>query len=170
MIPVDKIREVIGPGGKVINEIIDKTGVQIDIEQDGRVMVTSSDAAGMAQALTIIKNIVREVEAGETFTGKVVRIEDFGAFVNLLPNKDGLVHVSEIDWRRIDRPSDVLKIGDEVKVLVKEIDQMGRVNLSMKALKPKPEGYVEQPREDRGPRPSRPGGFGGGRPGGRPRY
>ncbi len=168
-IPVDKIREVIGPGGKVINEIIDKTGVQIDIEQDGRVMVTSNDAAGMTAALTMIKNIVREVEAGEIFLGKVVRIEDFGAFVNLLPNKDGLVHVSEIDWRRIDRPSDVLKIGDEVKVLVKEIDNLGRVNLSMKALKPKPEGYVEAPREDRGPRPQRPGGFGGGRPQ-RPRH
>lgn len=159
-IPVDKIREVIGPGGKVINGIIDETGVQIDIEQDGRVMITSDDAEGMRKAVEMVKNIVREVEAGETFHGKVVRLEDFGAFVNLLPNKDGLVHVSEIDYKRIERPSDVLKIGDEVDVIVKEIDNLGRVNLSMKALKPKPEGYVEPPprppREDRGPRGPRP--------------
>ncbi len=167
MIDPDKIREVIGPGGKMINKIIAETGVSIDIEDDGRVNVTSTDAVGMEKAVNWIKDIVREVMPGETFEGTVVRLEDFGAFVQVLPGKDGLVHVSEIAWARTNKPSDVLKIGDKVKVLVKEIDNLGRVNLSMKALLPKPEGY--QPPSggfDRGPRRGgndRSGGFGGGR-------
>jgi polyribonucleotide nucleotidyltransferase len=153
MINPDKIRDVIGPGGKVINKIIDETGVQIDIEQDGRVMVTSSDSLGMNNAIKMIENLTHEVTAGEEYEGKVSRLEDFGAFVEILPGKDGLVHVSEIAWERTNKPSEVLKLGDTVKVVVKEIDNLGRVNLSMKALLPKPEGYVEQPpREDRGPR------------------
>jgi polyribonucleotide nucleotidyltransferase len=141
----EKIRDVIGPGGKVINKIIDDTGVQIDIEQDGRVMVTSSDAEGMKKAIAMIEALTHEVTAGEQYEGAVVRLEDFGAFVNILPGKDGLVHVSEISWARVNRPSDVLKIGDKVKVKVKEIDNLGRVNLTIKELLPKPEGYVEQP-------------------------
>lgn len=157
----EKIREVIGPGGKVINAIIDETGVQIDIEQDGRVMVTSNDSEGMAKAIEMIQNIVREPEAGEEFEGKVVRLEDFGAFVNILPGKDGLVHVSEIAWERVEKPGDVLKMGDTVKVKVKEIDNLGRINLSMKVLKPKPEGY-----QDRPPRNDRGGGSRGGHRGG----
>ncbi len=161
----DKIRDVIGPGGKVINKIIDETGVQIDIEQDGRVMVTSSDSDGMSKAVKMIEDLTHEVTAGEEYEGKVSRLEDFGAFVEILPGKDGLVHVSEIAWERTNKPSDVLKLGDAVKVVVKEIDNLGRVNLSMKALLPKPEGYVEQPpRDDRGPRRggSDRGGFRGG--------
>ncbi len=140
----EKIRDVIGPGGKVINKIIDDTGVQIDIEQDGRVMVTSSDAEGMKQAIETITALTKEVEAGEIYDGTVVRLEDFGAFVQILPNKDGLVHVSEIAWARTNKPSDVLKLGDKVKVKVKEIDNLGRVNLSMKALLPKPEVHEER--------------------------
>lgn len=155
----DKIRDVIGPGGKVINKIIDDTGVQIDIEQDGRVMITSSDAVGMQKAIDTVKAITHEVTAGEIYEGTVVRLEDFGAFINILPGQDGLVHVSEIAWARTNKPSDVLKINDKVKVLVKEIDNLGRVNLSMKALLPKPEGYVDRPPMDRSPR--RTGGFGG---------
>jgi polyribonucleotide nucleotidyltransferase len=151
----EKIRDVIGPGGKVINKIIDDTGVQIDIEQDGRVMVTSSDAEGMKKAIAMIEALTHEVTAGEQYEGAVVRLEDFGAFVNILPGKDGLVHVSEISWARVNRPSDVLKIGDKVKVKVKEIDNLGRVNLTIKELLPKPEGYVEQP-------PRAPSNFGGG--------
>ena len=139
----DKIRDVIGPGGKVINKIIADTGVQIDIEQDGRVMVTSNDSEGMKKAVAIIEQLTHEIQAGELYDGTVVRLEDFGAFVNVLPGKDGLVHVSEISWARVGRPSDVLKIGDKVKVKVKEIDNLGRVNLTMKELMPKPEGYVE---------------------------
>ena len=155
----EKIRDVIGPGGKVINKIIEDTGVQIDIEQDGRVMITSNDADGMAEAVKRVELIVKEVEAGEVYDGKVVRLEDFGAFVNILPGKDGLVHVSEIAWERTNKPGDVLNLGDKVKVKVKEIDNLGRVNLSMKALLPKPEGYVEQP-----PRERRDNNRGGGRP------
>lgn len=147
----EKIREVIGPGGKVINKIIDETGVSIDIEDDGRVMITSTDAAMAKKAVDWVQSIVKEPEVGEVYEGKVVRLEDFGAFVEILPGKDGMVHVSEIDWRRVEKPSDVLNLGDTVKVKVKEIDNLGRVNLSMKVLKEKPEGYVEQPPRERRP-------------------
>lgn len=145
----DKIGDLIGPGGKTIKKITEDTGVSIDIEQDGRVMITSNDAEAMAKAIKIVNAITHEVEAGEVYEGEVVRLEDFGAFINILPGKDGLVHVSEIAWARTNKPGDVLNLGDKVKVIVKEIDNMGRVNLSMKALLPKPEGYQEMP-----PRPS----------------
>ncbi len=155
----EKIREVIGPGGKIINKIIDETGVQIDIEQDGRVMITSSDKEGMAAAIKMVQDIVKEVQAGELYEGAVVRLEDFGAFVQVLPNKDGLVHVSEISWDRVGKPSDVLKLGQIVKVKVKEIDNLGRVNLTMKELTEKPAGWVAPAMS---PRPT--GGSGGSRP------
>jgi polyribonucleotide nucleotidyltransferase len=161
MINPDKIRDVIGPGGKMINKIIAETGVAIDIEDDGRVCVTSNDSVGMEKAVQWIKDLVREVAAGEIFEGTVVRLEDFGAFVNVLPGQDGLVHVSEIAWERTNKPSDVLKIGDKVRVIVKEIDSLGRINLSIKALLEKPSGYVDRPPMDRG-------GDRGGRSGGRP--
>jgi len=128
----DKIREVIGTGGKIINEIIDTHEVQIDIEDDGLVMVCGVNAEGVEKAVAWIKDIVREIEAGEKFTGKVVRMLDFGAFVELLPGKDGMVHVSEMAPYRINKPSDFLKEGDIITVLVKEIDDKGRVNLTMK--------------------------------------
>ncbi|MBF8281026.1 MAG: polyribonucleotide nucleotidyltransferase, polyribonucleotide nucleotidyltransferase [Candidatus Magasanikbacteria bacterium] len=172
-IPIDKIREVIGPGGKIINGIIAETGVQIDIEQDGMVSVTSVNAEGLDKAVQMIKDIIRTVEPGEIFEGTVVRIEDFGAFVQVLPNQDGLVHVSEMDWERVRHPSDLVKLGDKVKVIVREIDEKGRINLSMRQLKPQPEGWTPPP-----PMPRGPGGFGGprrgpngpGGRGGRPRY
>jgi polyribonucleotide nucleotidyltransferase len=161
----DKIRDVIGPGGKMINKIIDETGVSIDIEDDGRVYITSNDAVGMEKAVKWVEQLTHEVTAGEIYEGSVVRLEDFGAFINILPGQDGLVHVSEIAWSRTNRPSDVLNMGDKVKVKVKEIDNLGRVNLSIKALLPMPEGFVEDHSFDR-PRPQR--GFGGGnRSGGR---
>ncbi|KKW42801.1 MAG: Polyribonucleotide nucleotidyltransferase [Candidatus Magasanikbacteria bacterium GW2011_GWA2_56_11] len=162
MIDPEKIRDVIGPGGKIINKIIDETGVQIDIEQDGRVMITSNDSEGMKRAIKMVQDLTKEVAPGEIYDGTVVRLEDFGAFVQILPNKDGLVHVSEISWERVGRPSDVLKMGDKVQVKVREIDNLGRVNLTMKELKPKPEGWTP-PTFDRGPRP------GGGKPFGGPR-
>ena len=163
MINPDKIRDVIGPGGKMINKIIAETGVSIDIEDDGRVCVTSSDSVGMEKAVNWVKELTHEVVAGELYDGTVVRLEDFGAFVNILPGQDGLVHVSEIDWRHIGRPSDVLHLGDKVKLVVREIDSMGRVNLSMKQLIPKPEGYVDNsPFNARPPRRD----FGGGGRGG----
>ena len=131
----DKIREVIGPGGKIINEIIDTHEVQIDIEDDGLVMVCGVNAEGVTKAVAWIKDIVREIEAGEKFTGKVVRMLDFGAFVELLPGKDGMVHVSEMAPYRVNKPSDFLKEGQMITVVVKEVDDKGRVNLTMKGLK-----------------------------------
>ncbi len=131
-IPVDKIRDVIGPGGKVINEIIDETGASIDIEQTGIVSVASANETGLNRAIEIIKSITKEVEAGEIYTGKVVKIMDFGAFISLTPNKDGMVHISQItDKERVEDIRKYLNEGDEVRVKVKEIDKMGRVNLTM---------------------------------------
>jgi polyribonucleotide nucleotidyltransferase len=130
----DKIRDVIGSGGKIINKIIDETGVKIDIEQDGTVFIASSDAAANERAKQIIEGIVREVVVGEIYLGTVKRIEKFGAFVEILPNKDGLVHISQISTERVAKVEDVLKIGDQITVKVTEIDQQGRVNLSRKAV------------------------------------
>lgn len=132
----EKIREVIGPGGKVINEIIAETKVEIDIEDSGLVMVTSVSAENMKRAVDWIKQIVREVEVGEVFTGKVTRIMDFGAFVEILPKQEGLVHISELAPERVPTVGDVVKVGDTVNVKVIEIDAMGRVNLSMKRARP----------------------------------
>jgi len=152
----EKIGDVIGPGGKTIKKIVEDTGAQIDIEQDGRVLITTADGEAMEKAKEMVLLIVKEVEAGEIYDGKVVRLENFGAFVELLPGKDGLVHVSEIAWERVNEPKDVLKLGDTVKVLVKEIDNLGRVNLSMKALLPRPERPEGEERRERAPRPNGP--------------
>ncbi len=130
----EKIGEVIGSGGKVINEIIDACGVTIDIDDDGLVMVCGTDAEGVTKALDWINNIVREFQPGETFTGKVVRMLDFGAFIELTPGRDGMVHVSEMAPYRVSSPSDFFAVGDEVTVKIKEIDEKGRVNLTMKGL------------------------------------
>ncbi|MDD3498365.1 MAG: polyribonucleotide nucleotidyltransferase [Candidatus Moranbacteria bacterium] len=129
----DKIRDVIGPGGKVINEIIDETGVQIDIEDDGSVFITSPDQASAKKAEEWIKNITREVKAGEIFKVRIVKIMDFGAFAEILPGQDGLIHISELADRRVDKVEDIVKVGDIVTVKVKEIDKNGRISLSMKA-------------------------------------
>ncbi|MDX1921702.1 MAG: polyribonucleotide nucleotidyltransferase [Alphaproteobacteria bacterium] len=133
-IPVDKIREVIGSGGKVIREITEKTGVKIDIEDDGRVMIASNDEAKAKAALNWIKGIVAEPEAGVIYEGKVVKIMDFGAFVNFLGSKDGLVHISELANQRVAKVSDVVKEGDMVKVKCLGTDDRGKVRLSMKAV------------------------------------
>ncbi|SFB43064.1 polyribonucleotide nucleotidyltransferase [Cohnella sp. OV330] len=130
----DKIRDVIGSGGKIINKIIEETGVKIDIEQDGTVYIASSDAAANDKARSIIEGIVREVIVGETYLGTVKRIEKFGAFVEILPGKDGLVHISQLSTERVAKVEDAVAIGDKIMVKVTEIDNMGRVNLSRKAL------------------------------------
>ncbi|WP_163530644.1 polyribonucleotide nucleotidyltransferase [Halobacillus ihumii] len=130
----DKIRDVIGPSGKQINQIIDDTGVKIDIEQDGTVFISSTDAEMNKVAKKIIEDIVREVEAGEVYDGKVKRIEKFGAFVELFKGKEGLVHISELAEERIGKVEDVVSLGDTIKVKVKEIDKQGRINLSRKAI------------------------------------
>ncbi|MCS4486304.1 polyribonucleotide nucleotidyltransferase [Staphylococcus americanisciuri] len=130
----EKIRDVIGPGGKQINEIIDATGVKLDIEQDGTVYIGSVDQAMIDQARAWIESIVREAEVGQVYDAKVKRIEKFGAFVELFPGKDALVHISQISKERIDKVEDKLAIGDTLKVKVTEIDKQGRVNASHKVL------------------------------------
>jgi len=132
-----KIRDVIGSGGKVINKIIDETGVKIDIQDDGRVFIASVDTASGNRAKEIIENIVREVEIGEVFTGTVVRIMNFGAFVSIPGDKDGLIHISKLANERVNAVEDVVNIGDKVLVKVMEIDGQGRINLSRKAMLPK---------------------------------
>jgi polyribonucleotide nucleotidyltransferase len=130
----DKIRDVIGSGGKIINKIIEDTGVKIDIEQDGSVYISSTDEAANRKAQKIIEGIVKEVQVGDIYTGTVKRIEKFGAFVEILPNKDGLIHISQLANERVVKVEDVVNIGDQVVVKVTEIDNMGRINLSRKAL------------------------------------
>lgn len=139
MIHPDKIRDVIGPGGKIIKKIVEETGVKIDIEDDGRVSIMSADAEASEKALQIIKNLTKEVEVGEVYLGKVVRITDFGAFVEVLPGKDGLVHISQLALERVKKVEDVVKVGDEIMVKCIEIDKQGRVNLSRKVLLSKEE-------------------------------
>jgi polyribonucleotide nucleotidyltransferase len=142
----DRIRDVIGSGGKIINEIIAQCNVQIDIEDDGLVMITSVNPEGMTKAVEWVKQLTREVKVGEVFTGPVTRILDFGAFVEISPKQEGMVHISEIAPERINKVTDVLKVGDLATVKVIEIDSMGRINLSIKRAAP---GYVEQPGDAR---------------------
>ncbi|HHH12529.1 MAG TPA: polyribonucleotide nucleotidyltransferase, partial [Candidatus Moranbacteria bacterium] len=130
----EKIRDVIGPGGKVINEIIDATGVAIDIEDDGSVFITSTDAASAKKATEWIRNITREVAVGEKFVGRVVKIMNFGAFVELLPGQDGLVHISEFEKKGVRRMDDVIAPGAMIEVLVREIDSQGRISLALVSL------------------------------------
>ena len=125
----EKIREVIGPGGKMINKIIAETGVKIDIEDDGRVFISTPDADAAAKARKIIEGIAKDIEVGEVYVGKVVGIKDFGAFVELLPGKDGMIHISKLDNKRVEKVEDVVNIGDEIEVKVSEIDAQGRINL-----------------------------------------
>lgn len=129
-----KIKDVIGKGGDTINGIIDETGVKIDIDQDGKVSIASADAEMIKKAIKIIENLTKEVKVGEVYLGKVVRIEKFGAFVNLIKGKDGLVHISQLANDRVNKVEDVVKLGDEILVKVTEIDKQGRVNLSRKAM------------------------------------
>ena len=131
-IKVDKIKDVIGTGGKTINKIIEETGVKIDIQEDGQVFIYSSEESQAKRAKEIIEDMVREIEEGQVYTGKVIKIMNFGAFVDLGAGKEGLVHISKISKERIKNIEDVLHVGDTVKVKVIEIDDQGRINLSMK--------------------------------------
>lgn len=154
----DKIRTVIGSGGKTINEIIAATNVKIDIEDDGLVMITSTEASGAEKAEQWIKDLIREVKVGEEFRGKVVRIMEFGAFVELLPGKDGMVHVSKLKADRVEKVEDVVKVGDVLDVVVSEIDSQGRINLITKEALAAGKTGERPPRSggprggDRGPR------------------
>ena len=144
MIDPDKIREVIGTGGKVINAIIDECDkVKIDIEDDGKVVIYHTDAKAIAKAKQMIQDIVREAKVGEIFEGAITRIENYGIFVNLFGNCEGLCHVSKLRWERVENPNDLYKVGDVVRVVVDAIDESGKVSCSIRDLMQKPEGYVE---------------------------
>lgn len=152
MIQIDpnKIKAVIGKGGDTINAIIDETGVKIDIDQDGKVSIASEDAAMIKRAMEIIEELVKEAKVGEVYEAKVVRVEKFGAFVNLFKGKDALVHISQLAHERVANTEDVVKEGDVIKVKITEIDKQGRVNASRKELMPKPEVKpVEKPEESK---------------------
>jgi len=146
-VPIDKIRDVIGSGGKVIRDIIAQTGCKIDINDDGKIHVASSDSIASEKALKMIEDIVAQVEVGNVYKGTVRKIVEFGAFVNVLPNQDGLLHISEIDHTRVQRISDYYKEGDEVEVKVLEVDKFGKIRLSRKALLPLPQASEEAKKE-----------------------
>ena len=135
----EKIRDVIGAGGKVINKIIADTGVKIDIKEDGTVFVSSADHDGVNEAIRIIEGLTKEVQAGEVYLGKVTKIAAFGAFIEILPNKEGLCHISKLDKKRVEKVEDVVSVGDEILVKVTEIDSQGRINLSRKDALPQDE-------------------------------
>ena len=170
-VPVDKIREVIGSGGKVINKIIADTGAQININDDGMVYISTPDLEKAEKAKMIINGIVADPEVGTEYDGTVTRLMDFGAFVEFLPGKEGLVHISKMAWNRVEKVEDVLHEGDKVHVKLIEIDSQGRLNLSIRDCLPKPEGYVEEEPRRREGRPNRErrGGFAG-RNGGRKNF
>jgi polyribonucleotide nucleotidyltransferase len=158
-VPIDKIREIIGSGGKVIKDIVAKSGAKVDINDEGVINIATNDQAACDRALQMINDIIAEAEVGKTYKGKVKKIVEFGAFVGILPSLDGLLHVSEIAHERVNNVNDYLKEGDEVEVKVLEVDRMGKVRLSRKALLPPPAGGAQAVGGDRGPRPT-----GGGRP------
>ncbi len=160
-IPVDKIGAVIGPGGKVIRSIQDETGVKIDIGEDGSVFIASSDGESAKRARERVEALTESAVAGRIYTGKVVRITEFGAFVEILPNLDGLVHISQLDSQRVEKVEDIVRLGDEITVMVTDIDSQGKIRLSRQAVL---EGWTleEAAERDRG-RSSKPSGQRGGR-------
>ncbi|MDO9573366.1 MAG: polyribonucleotide nucleotidyltransferase, partial [Candidatus Contubernalis sp.] len=167
----DKIREVIGPGGKIINKIVSETGVKIDIENDGTIYVAAFDQEGGTKAREMIEALTKDVEAGVVYMGKVTRVEKYGAFMEVLPGKEGLCHISQLDLNRVGKTEDVVNVGDELLVKVLDVDDRGRINLSRKAAMPGYDAAIhDKPREDRrsGGRPDgRSGGRSGGGSGGR---
>ena len=162
----DNIRDVIGPGGKTIRAIQEETGARINIEDDGRVEIATADEAAAAKAVQIIEGLTRQPQIGEIFEGTVKRVEPYGAFVEILPNRDGLLHISELAYERTREVTDVIKLGDKIKVKIIGIDGSDRIKLSHRALLPVPEGFNAEAAEGEGERPRRPHGD---RPGGRGR-
>jgi len=160
-IPKDKIREVIGTGGKVIREIVAETGAKVDIDDDGTIKIASADLSQIEAARNWIRGIVAEPEPGTIYTGKVASIVDFGAFVTFMPGKDGLVHVSEIKNERVENVRDALSEGQEVKVKLLEVDQRGKVRLSMRLVDQETGEELPDTRPPREPRGDREGGGGG---------
>ena len=164
----DKIKDVIGPGGKIINKIIADTGVKIDIENDGRVFIASPDGEGAEKARKMVEALTKDVVVGETYMGTVTRLMNFGAFVAVLPGKEGLVHISQLAPGRVERVEDAVKVGDEIMVKVVEIDSQGRINLSRKAVLGggSDEEYVPRPPRGNGAFGAGAGASGGDRGGG----
>jgi polyribonucleotide nucleotidyltransferase len=175
----DKIREVIGPGGKMVRAIQSETGTTIELEDDGTVRITGAKAEGRDRARAMIEGLTKEPEVGEVYDGKVTRIMSIGAFVEYLPGKEGLVRMGELSTDRVNRVEDVVNVGDKVKVKVAEVDRMGRVNLSIRAVSEAGDGYASRQSAERdryrdrdergGPQRGGPGGGGGFRRGGPPR-
>jgi polyribonucleotide nucleotidyltransferase len=164
-IPTEKIGAVIGPGGKMIRSIQEETGAKVDISEDGTVFIASADGDSAQKARERIEALTESAVLGRIYTGKVVRVTDFGAFVEILPNMDGMVHISQLDSQRVNKVEDVVRLGDEITVMVTDIDDQGKIRLSRQAVL---EGWtVEEAAEHDRPR-SKPGGGrpGGGRPGG----
>jgi polyribonucleotide nucleotidyltransferase len=161
-IPVDKIGAVIGPGGKMIRSIQEETGAKIDIGEDGSVFIATSDGESARRARELVESLTETPVLGRIYTGRVVRITDFGAFVEILPNVDGMVHISQLDTERVERVEDVVSMGDEITVMVTGIDPQGKIRLSRQAVL---EGWTmeEAVQHDR---PMQRSGGGGGRPGG----
>ncbi|NLC51540.1 MAG: polyribonucleotide nucleotidyltransferase [Firmicutes bacterium] len=147
-IDVDKIRDVIGPGGRMINKIIAETGVEIDIENDGKIYLAASDVEASEKAQQMILSLTKDVEPGEIYLGKVTRTEKYGAFVEILPGKEGLVHISHLDHKRVGKTEDVVNVGDEITVKVLDIDERGRINLSRKEALPKPPAHEDSKRRN----------------------
>ena len=137
----DKIGLIIGSGGKTIRSIIEETGANVWVEDDGTITISSKNSEDVEKAYEKIKLLTEEVEVGKVYEGVVKRITDFGAFIEILPGKEGLCHISQLDHRRINKVTDVLNVGDKVKVKVKEIDPMGRINLTRKELLPRQKRY-----------------------------
>lgn len=148
-IEIDKIRDVIGPGGRMVNKIIAETGVEIDIEPDGKIYIAAVDVNAGNKAREMIEALVRDVEPGKVYTGRVTRVEKYGAFVEVLPGKEGLLHISHMDYRRVERTEDVANLGDQIQVVVTDIDEKGRINLSRKPLLEKPPDFVEEDKTKR---------------------
>jgi polyribonucleotide nucleotidyltransferase len=148
-IPQDKIGELIGPGGRIIRQIIKETECQVDVDDDGRVVISGENPDKLQQAVNWIDGLTREIQVDEEFDGQVVRLESFGVFVEILPGRDGMVHVSKLSTGYVQNPKDVVNIGDTLHVRVVEIDDMGRVNLS--ALTPEQEQQARQNRPPRQP-------------------
>ena len=169
-IPVDKIGAIIGPGGKMIRSIQDETGAKIDIEEDGTVFIATANGESARKAREKIEGLTETAILGHIYTGKVVRITDFGAFVEILPNMDGMVHISQLDSQRVEKVEDVVRLGDEITVMVTDIDSNGKIRLSRQAVL---EGWTveeaaerDRPRSGGKPSGSRPGGRPSGRSGG----
>jgi polyribonucleotide nucleotidyltransferase len=151
-VPVEKIGEVIGPGGKMIKKIIAESGAEVDVEDDGSVNISATNDEALAKAVSMVEALIKEVVAGEIYEGEVKRIQPFGAFVEILPGKDGLVHVSDMSEGFVADPNEIVKIGEKVKVRVREIDAMGRINLSMNMDPSKDKPREERPARSFGPR------------------